>query len=292
MDDNRTGAMKSDNRTDIAWRTRGQGPKSPLDPLQRRAELIDHYDRHGYPERAEYLRRIDEGQAVLTALNAAFSGPNVLGGPAALRAALTWWANAATSDILISRFTDQLLASQAPATPSGARRLSASQRDLHQAFDDTLVIGLAARVNARLQPWPIELNGISPDMAIYQLLTTARRAFGSLEALPKWTLPPPHWEMAEAHLVVCELCTIVDLHREPSRRCRLCKKRHAKPNTLLVPKRHVDLPWLITGYAQKYLHHCDWCGQPLFGNADAKRHPACKTAASRHAAAGSDHRPD
>lgn len=291
MGDNRARAMESVNRTDTAWRTRGEGPKSPLDPLQRRADLIAHYDRHGYPERADYLRRIDEGPAVLTAFISAFSQRNVQGGPAALRAALTWWANAAASEILISRFTDQLKASQQPATPLSTRRLSSTQRGLQEAFDDILVIGLAARVNTRLQPWPVELNGISPSMAIYQLLTTARRACGSLEPLPKWTLPPPHWELAEAHLIVCDLCTIVDLHRRPSTRCRLCKKRHAKPNTLLVPKRHVDLPWLITGYAQKHLHYCDWCAQPLFGNADAKRHPTCKTAASRSAAAGSARRP-
>lgn len=284
--------MEFVNSINTAWRTRGQGPESPLDPLQRRADLIAHYDRHGYPERADYLRRIDEGPAVLTALISAFSQQHVQGGPAALRAALTWWATAAATEILISRFTDQLKASQRPATPSGARRLSSTQSELQEALDDILVIGLAARVHTRLQPWPVELNGISPSMAIYQLLTTARRASGAFGPLPKWTLPSPHREVAEAHLIVCELCTIVDLHRRPSNRCRLCKKRHAKPNTLLVPKRHVDLPWLITGYAQKHLHYCDGCAQPLFGNADAKRHPACKTAASRAAAAGPERRPD
>lgn len=35
------------------------------DPLQRRAELIEHYDRHGYPTRARYLERQPEGDQLL-----------------------------------------------------------------------------------------------------------------------------------------------------------------------------------------------------------------------------------
>lgn len=240
--------------------------RSPLDPLQRRAELIEHYERHGYPERAAYLRRMDAGQSILAEFQAAATDPPSM--LDAAFAAIEWWAG---DDIGRFAVTDFMVS---------------GDDVIHLGFrlEQTLLLGLAARVNTRLQPFPRQLRP-SPDYEVYRLVRASHEAVNGAGRLPKWELPPPHRDgISSAHLMVCELCSVVELTVTPSRRCRLCARRHAMPEAMLAPITSPNLPWLITGYRQKHLHTCEVCGEAFFGNVDAETcSERCRTA--RHRAA-------
>jgi hypothetical protein len=248
------------------WISRGDVPQSPIDPLQRRRELIDHYERNSHPERAAYLRRMDDGQSVLAGLQAATTEPALM--LEAVLGALEWWAG---PDIGRFAITDVMVS---------------GDDIVHFGFrlEHVLLSGLAARVNTRLQPLPRQLR-LSPDFEVYRLVRTWHEAINGLGPLPQLTLSPPHRDgVTSMHVTVCELCSVVDLTVKPSSRCLLCAKRHRMPGAVLAPITHPELPWLITGYRQKYFRTCAVCGGVFFGNADAEScSPRCRTA--RHRAA-------
>jgi hypothetical protein len=125
------------------WISRDDGQRFPLDPLQRRAELIEHYDRHGYPERAAYLRRIDEGPRILASLQAAANDPSSL--LDATFVAIEWWAG---DDLGRFAITDFMVSGDDVV-------------DLGFRLERALLLGLAARVNTRLQPFP----AVAPTLA-------------------------------------------------------------------------------------------------------------------------------
>lgn len=137
----------------------------------------------------------------------------------------------------------------------------ASDRDeivrLGFRLEDALLRGLVARVNTRLQPLPRQLR-LSPNYEIYRLVLALHEACNGAGPLPKWELPPPYHDgVHSAHVVVCELCTVVDLGTQPSSRCRVCAKRHEIRGAVLAPVTGQNLQWLVTGYRQKHLH--TWC---------------------------------
>jgi hypothetical protein len=248
------------------WISRDDGRRFPLDPLQRRAELIEHYDRHGYPERAAYLRRIDEGPRILASPQAAATDPCSLLDVTFV--AIEWWAGDGAGRFAITDFM-----------VSGDDVV-----DLGFRLERALLLGLAARVNTRLQPFPRQLRR-SPDYEVYHLVRASHEAINGSGPLPKWELSPPHRDgISAAHVMVCDLCSVVELTVMPARRCRLCARRHALPAAMLAPITNPNLPWLITGYRQQHLHTCEVCGTAFFGNVDAKTCSArCRTA--RHRAA-------
>jgi hypothetical protein len=248
------------------WISRDDIQRAPLDPLQRRTELIEHYARHGYPERAAYLRRIDGGQSILAGVQAAAADPSTMV-HAALNA-IRWWAGPDVGRFAITDF------------------LVSGDDVIHLGFrlEQALLHGLAARVNTRLQPFPRQLRP-SPDYEVHRVLRALHEVVNGTGPLPKWELPPPHHDgVSSAHVMICELCSVVELTVKPSSRCRLCAKRHAMPEAVLAPITSPNLPWLITGYRHKYLHTCMVCGAVFFGKVDAETCSArCRTA--RHRAA-------
>ncbi len=126
------------------WISRDDVRRSPPDPLQRRAELIDHYERHGYPERASYLRRMDEGPSLLVRVQAAADDPSSL--LEATSAAMEWWAGDESGRFAMTDFM-----------VSGDDVI-----DLGFRLEPALLYGLATRVNTRLQPFPRQLR-VSPN---------------------------------------------------------------------------------------------------------------------------------
>ena len=248
------------------WISRGYLPQSPLDPLQRRAELIAHYERHGYPERAAYLRRVDEGQGIMAGLQAAAEDATSIN--QAIHAAIVWWAGQDVGGL-----------GSTEAMRSGGDLVHAGFR-----LEEALLHGLAARINTRLQPFPRQLC-LSPDYEVYSILRAWHEAVNGVGPLPRWNLSPPHHDgIRSAHVVVCELCSVVGLATKPWSRCRLCAKRHALPGAFLAPITSPDLPWLITGYRQKYLRTCRVCHKPFFGKVDAVScSTRCRTAKHRAA---------
>ena len=265
----------------------GRTAEAPLNPLQRRAELIAHYERHGYPERVAYLRRIDDGPAVLAA-TIKLCGGEPLHQLAGLLLAVQWWAGDESATALHERICSQLRAARSSPTCADSRQLKSARADVAELVEESLVAGLAARANTRLQPWPVSLGGVSPDMAVYQLLDRLRRSYGAIGPLPMWPLPPPRrafeipLEASEVHAVVCEICTAVDLRRRPAIFCRLCAKRHIPADGLLMAKTSPREAWLIRGYRFVHLRSCVTCGAAFFANADALTcTPRCRTARSR-----------
>ena len=235
-----------------------------LDPLQRRAELVWHYDFHGYPERARYLERAEEGPALLERLQEQ--------DPDALRDLIGWWTG--RPGIEAVRLEHSILAL---AGRRDAAALSARLR-----LEDALSAGLAARVNTYMAP----LGLPTADTTAYTFLLAWRElACGSRLAaqapLPAVELPGG----MTAHLVYCERCSVVDLHRRPARRCRRCADRHERPpGTLRMPKSHPHLPWLVVGDSTVHICTCEVCGSTFLSTrSHATKCPGsrCRTAKAR-----------
>ena len=274
----------------VDWRTREPALDTPLYPLQRRRELIEAYRRQDYPERAAHLERIDDGPPIAHKLLQGYE-------PKSLDAAVAWWTGwsgerATELRLSIDQVVEvDLQIKRFPDAEQLRRRRSGSLRASREIVEDALVDGLTARVNSRLRPLPPFLPPeLSPSWVVYSLLVHVREwACGSkLEALtplPRIQLPPPHREFRFAHVTVCAVCTAVDLRRRPANMCKLCRKQHARDG-IIVPRLGVlSLPWLITGYRHVHLRACAKCGKPLFGNADARMHDACRVANFRQGGA-------
>ena len=255
----------------------------PLNPLQRRQELIEAYRRQGYLERAAYLERVDDAPPIARQLLQGYA-------PKSFDEAVAWWTGwsgeRATELRLSLDQVDQvdLEIKRFPNVERLRRRRSGRLRASREIVEDALVDGLTARVNSRLQPLPPFLPPeLSPSWVVYSLLVHVREwACGSkLEAqapLARIELPPPHPEVPFAHATVCSVCTAVDLRQRPASTCKLCRKGHARDG-IIVPRLGVPgLPSLITGYRHVQLHACAECGKPQFANADARMHDACRVA--------------
>jgi hypothetical protein len=240
-----------------------------LDPLQRQRELVEHYDRHGYPERARYLEGADDGRALLKRLRT----------ENATRDLLVWWTGWTPIEVVrLERSTLALGAAETRLRSAGAACPEAALERLREQRHDAaatcrgrleaaLSAGLMARVNTYLSP----LGTATADTIAHVLLSAWRQlACGRLAAqapLPAVTLPGG----MRAHVIYCERCTVVDLHRRPARRCRRCANRHDRePGTIRIPKMHASLPWFVEGDAILHLHSCEVCAEPFLGNRDAR----------------------
>jgi hypothetical protein len=264
------------------------------DPLQRRAELIDRYDRHGYPTRARYLERQPDGQALLhrgSELNSLDSEHRREIALAWARDMLAYWTgwSADSWDQLAPVF------SALADFTAHARRVEADQRASLDArersrarvqvareacrpiADTIMALGLWARVNSYLEP----IGVATVDSLCYQQLKALRRFCGSYTPL-RIASPGPDTEAP--FVIVCERCSVVDATLQAANRCRLCaKSRPRKEGAFRVPVTHPELPWLVTGDRAVYVRICEQCGETFVAQRPSARtcSAACRVARAR-----------
>jgi hypothetical protein len=236
----------------------------PLDLLQRRRELIKHYDFHGYPERARYLERAEEGPALLERIGKEESG--------SLSALLAWWTGSRADEIMeLERSMTALFVAErqwqrqkvAPACPpkaiAGLERQRAARGSARALIEDALNAGLAARVNTYMAPLGVPTG----DSVAHMFLSAWRElACGSRLAaqapLPAITLAGG----VKARLVYYRRCSVVDLHTRPARCCRRCAKHHERPRgSFRLPRTHPAMPWLVIGDDAVDVRTCEVCGE-------------------------------
>lgn len=247
--------MKASNRG--MPRPASAAAEVPPDSLQHKHELIAHYDRSGYPERARYLERAHLGPGLLMRV---LAGDLAAAGPL-----LEWWTGAPPADVF-SEFMRMALLGDALQRASSNRgniadRAGEAAQRFRLAVEDALRAGLSARVNARLQPFGPSVPW--PDSYVHSLLIAAHTAPGGEQpAQLRVQLPPPHHDgITQARVLVCERCTHVFLSVRPATRCRFCShRRPVSDGAILAPETHPESPFLIIGDGSVYARTCLVCG--------------------------------
>jgi hypothetical protein len=264
------------------------------DPLQRRAELIEHYDRHGYPTRARYLERQPEGDALLrrgrdlSTLAAAQRGKATIAWGRDMLAYWTGWSAESCEELAplfatLADFTsrarlveqDQRASLDAKAQTRAAAQ--AAREACKPVVDTIMALGLWARVNTYLSPIGIP----TADSLCYQQLEALRRFCGSYASL---RVASPGPDTDAPFVIVCERCSCVDATLKAASRCRLCaKSRPRKDGSFRVPVTHPQLPWLVTGDRTAYVRSCEHCGETFVATRATARtcSTACRVARSR-----------
>lgn len=292
-----------------AGATPGNSRETPPDPLQqRRAALIWHYDFHGYPERARYLERMDQGPELLAFLQAEK--------PGAIDDLLAWWTGSSPGRTeRLRRAMDQLTIATARAMDTTGPQLGVNHRQRQHdmaresakpLLEDALNAGLVARVNTKLSPFGAPSTA---DHVAYMFLHVWRElSCGSKLAAqaPLPSIPLPGG--GTAHLVCCEWCSLVALQSRPARRCHWCDKRTARPSGAIAiphtlieaienasrlglsgsPASSATLSEIATrpdtGHRTAFLHTCIVCGLAFLGRADAQTCSGkCRIALTRSA---------
>jgi hypothetical protein len=204
------------------------------DPLQRRAELIAHYDRHGYPTRARYLERQPEEDALLrrgrelSGLDTAHQGKAAIAWGRDMLAHWTGWSANSCDElaplfVMLADFTsrarqveqDQRASLEARAQTRAAAQ--AAREACRPVIDTIMALGLWARVNTYLSPIGIP----TADSLCYQQLEALRRFCGSYAPL---RVASPGPDTDAPFVIVCERCSCVDATLKAASRCRLCAK--------------------------------------------------------------------
>jgi hypothetical protein len=246
--------------------------KVPPDPLQRKRELIAHYDRHGYPERARYLERAHLGPELAESTSA--------GDPSAIARLLEWWAGKPSADLFAKLARVDELEKALPRAAGSRDRVEAQLQSarglLLGCIDGTLASGLLARVTTRLEPLGPRLP--TADSIAYRFLLRARElAGGQPPARLRVELSPPHHDgITSAYVIVCERCSHVGTSTRPNVNCGFCAKRHPRPEGgLALSLCGLDeLPLLITGDSTVYVRSCVVCGEVFVAaRADAQTCP-------------------
>jgi hypothetical protein len=268
------------------------------DPLQaRRAELIDHYDRHGYPERARYLERANQGPVLLRrAAELAAPQKPAAAGRELLFDLVGWWTGWPPEPgerlfvlfCALSEFTARARAiekdprAQPDARRRSRERVRIAQEACRPLLDAAVAVGLWARVNTYLAPMGIP----TADSFCHDWLKVLRGICGSYAPICiAWPWPNPP-DTSRPYLIVCERCSVVDLATRPSNRCRQCAHSRPVPKRgVLVPVTRSELPWLVTSTQTAYVRQCEQCGETFAAHRASARtcSTACRVARSRHA---------
>lgn len=265
------------------------------DPLQgRRAELIDHYDRHGYPERARYLERQPNGRGLLRRAGelGRLDGKDRSDAAVALaRDMLAYWTGwpedswerLAVPFAALAEFTERAgrVERDQRASPDARERSRALVKigcEVCRPLADTIAaMGLWARVNTYLTPIGVP----TADSICFTQVAALRIACGSYAPL---RIASPGPDTAAPFMVVCERCSLVDATVRAANRCRMCAKaRPRREGAFRLPITHPEMAWLVTGDRIVYLHTCEECGEQFVAQRASARtcSPACRVARAR-----------
>jgi hypothetical protein len=296
-----TGSVAS--TADISVHADGPGGNLPrvhtdlsTDPLhERRAELIDHYDRHGYPERARYLeRQLGGPDLVRRASELGRNSPARAGAAVTLvrdmLAYWTGWSMDAWDDLAAPfaalagfRAHAHRLESDPRASLDARQRsralLQTGREACRPLVDTTLAIGLWARVNTYLSP--IGAPTDTADAICYQELTALRGFCGSYVPL---RIASPGPDIDAPFVIVCDRCSFVDATARAASRCWICAKSRPRPEgALRVPVTHPEMPWLVAGDLTAYVRTCEECGELFVAKRSSARtcSSACRVARAR-----------
>jgi len=266
-----------------AWMSAGDTSEVPLDPLQRRRELIEHYRRHELDERAAYLEREHEGPILLRRVATLKAQRDDL--LPLLADLIAWWTGSPSDGPKLGAAFRKAIEAERDAGPSAASGRTRNSRyaEVENITEDVLVAGLLARVNTLLRPIPLVPTA---GYMVFEMLRTLRvHAAGEQQPLRRVEFPAagPSQGAMWVHVAVCERCPFVDLRPQATAYCFLCRRRHAlKPGAVLMPKLITSEPWGIKGWREVHLHRCEVCGKAFLGNSDARAcSPRCRTARHR-----------
>jgi hypothetical protein len=248
------------------------GREDPTNPLHaRRSDVIAHYDRHGYPERARYTERQDLlglifRRAELHELQGEARREDILAWSRDMFVYWTGWPAESLEDLAIPFCALQYYAERArrvgqdPRASQGDRRhsqeLIETARGICRPIADSVTgVGLWARVNNYLTPTGLP----TADMLGYALASQLRAVCGSSAPL---RVEFPGSDSPAPYVLVCERCSLVHTSTRVASRCRYCAKRNALPDgAVRVPTTHPDLSWLVIGDRVAHLRRCEECDE-------------------------------